>query len=314
MKGILALVCCVTWADGSQANGFPFLKLGVGARPVAMGSAYTAVSDDANALFWNPAGMGFLRSYDGSLMLMTMFTDVSYTSLGITGRLSPLFSAGLAGAYLSTSDTRRSAKGEELGSFPITDLVCGPGIAVTPLRQLALGAGLKFIRSTLDTFGAMALAGDFGALYSPFRYVYAGLAARNIGTPYRFVQDWAYPPMSLKAGLATKLPIGQSQLLFAVDGTVGTDLQPVLSVGAEALIYMTAAGSRQQAGQALALRAGYQTGSALGQFRGFSIGAGYLLPLTEYLGLSIDIVRLDYGFLGASDQVSVSLRYRPYGR
>ena len=46
--------------------GFQFLKLGVGARPVAMGSAYTAVADDANALFWNPAGLGITKSFQGT--------------------------------------------------------------------------------------------------------------------------------------------------------------------------------------------------------------------------------------------------------
>jgi hypothetical protein len=293
-------------------NGFPFLKLGVGARPVAMGSAYTALSDDANALFWNPAGIGFTRSYDASLMLQTMFDDISYTSLGLTGRVNRYLSAGLTGAYLSTSDTRRSAQGEELGSFPITDLAAGPGVAFTPLPQLAFGAAFKFIRSTLDTFSAMAVAGDFGALYSPFRYLYAGASLRNLGTPYRFIQDWAYPPVSLRAGLAGKLPLGQSQLTVAIDGAVDAELKPVLAVGAEGLLHLAANGTGSAyAGQALAIRAGYQTGASAGRSRGFSLGVGYLLPLTRGLFLSLDIVRLDYGYLGASDQASVSVRYRP---
>ena len=32
-----------------------FLKIGIGARALAMGGAYSAVSDDATALYWNPA-------------------------------------------------------------------------------------------------------------------------------------------------------------------------------------------------------------------------------------------------------------------
>lgn len=34
-----------------------FLKIGVGPRATGMGSAYVAVSDDATAMYWNPAGI-----------------------------------------------------------------------------------------------------------------------------------------------------------------------------------------------------------------------------------------------------------------
>ena len=34
-----------------------FLKIGVGARAVALGEAFTPVADDATALHWNPAGL-----------------------------------------------------------------------------------------------------------------------------------------------------------------------------------------------------------------------------------------------------------------
>ncbi|MDA0378244.1 MAG: hypothetical protein O2899_02035, partial [Bacteroidetes bacterium] len=34
-----------------------FLKLGVGARAVAMGGSFVAESSDLSALYWNPAGL-----------------------------------------------------------------------------------------------------------------------------------------------------------------------------------------------------------------------------------------------------------------
>ena len=45
---------------GGQRAGisaFQFLKIGVGARGVAMGESFVAVANDASALFWNPAGL-----------------------------------------------------------------------------------------------------------------------------------------------------------------------------------------------------------------------------------------------------------------
>ncbi len=38
-----------------------FLKIGVGARAVAMGEAFTPIADDATAMFWNPAGLALLQ-------------------------------------------------------------------------------------------------------------------------------------------------------------------------------------------------------------------------------------------------------------
>ena len=34
-----------------------FLKIGVSARGIGMGGAFTAIADDASATYWNPAGM-----------------------------------------------------------------------------------------------------------------------------------------------------------------------------------------------------------------------------------------------------------------
>ena len=42
--------------------GGEFLTIPMGARGVAMGQSFTAVVDDISALWWNPAGLGFMRS------------------------------------------------------------------------------------------------------------------------------------------------------------------------------------------------------------------------------------------------------------
>ena len=39
-----------------------FMKIGVGARATAMGESFVAVSNDASAIFWNPAGIASLTT------------------------------------------------------------------------------------------------------------------------------------------------------------------------------------------------------------------------------------------------------------
>ncbi|MFW6134899.1 MAG: hypothetical protein ACOC5R_04930 [Elusimicrobiota bacterium] len=50
-------------------NPAAFLDLGVGARATGMGGAFTSVSDDPTATYWNPAGLGRVTSVQGSCML-----------------------------------------------------------------------------------------------------------------------------------------------------------------------------------------------------------------------------------------------------
>ncbi|MGH7456997.1 MAG: hypothetical protein ACRENG_36950, partial [bacterium] len=43
--------------EKSGYTGAAFLKVGVGARAVALGSAVTSLTGDVNQMFWNPAGI-----------------------------------------------------------------------------------------------------------------------------------------------------------------------------------------------------------------------------------------------------------------
>ena len=61
----------------------PFVGLsGMGARALAMGGAYTAVSNDYSATFWNPAGLSQLNksSFYASIGHLTHSADISYGS------------------------------------------------------------------------------------------------------------------------------------------------------------------------------------------------------------------------------------------
>jgi hypothetical protein len=56
---LLGMVVLAAPAGATKYAG-EFLKIQVGARALGMGGAFTAVSDDATAPYWNPAGMVYL--------------------------------------------------------------------------------------------------------------------------------------------------------------------------------------------------------------------------------------------------------------
>ncbi len=56
-------------------HAFTTFRVGVGARALAMGGAYTAVADDATAGYWNPAGLTGIERFNLSSMISA---NVSY--------------------------------------------------------------------------------------------------------------------------------------------------------------------------------------------------------------------------------------------
>ena len=56
--------------------GGAFLDLGIGARALALGSAFTAEADDGSGFYWNPAGTAFLSRPQVSAMYAEMFNSL----------------------------------------------------------------------------------------------------------------------------------------------------------------------------------------------------------------------------------------------
>ena len=65
--------------DHAGATGMAFLKVGIGGRAVAMGGAYSAVSGDATAGYWNPAGLIGIEGRDVVWMHFAWFQGIRGT-------------------------------------------------------------------------------------------------------------------------------------------------------------------------------------------------------------------------------------------
>src|SRR5579885_570662 len=84
-------------AAGVGTTGAQFLQSGVGARPLAMGSAFTAVADDANAIYWNPGALGSLTTREATLSYNSLFQDQNQ---GFVGAVVP----SKAGTFAASVD------------------------------------------------------------------------------------------------------------------------------------------------------------------------------------------------------------------
>jgi long-subunit fatty acid transport protein len=96
---VLGLFCFMT----ANAEELPFLwghAWGVGTRATGMGGAFTAVADDENALFYNPAGLGQIKTsmLSGSMINLNSENQTLWSGSKNTERssVSRLGSMGLA--------------------------------------------------------------------------------------------------------------------------------------------------------------------------------------------------------------------------
>lgn len=301
---------------GSTAAAF--LKLGVGARPMGMGGAFAAAEGDPYAIYWNPAGLRGLKERRAGFFHNEHFQgfgqEFLYYVSPASGLELPFFGRpgggvfGLSLNYFYTPDDleRRSGLFESDPAAPISpveghfgayDLALAASYAWTLRSGTGLGVSLKFIQQSIDDEHGATAALDLGAVrriklggedYS------AGVSLRNLGPGIKLVSRRYALPLSLRAGLARRLP--GSGALAALDVELPVDNYPSAMLGAE---YPVAGG--------LTLRGGYRYrlhGNELGAWSGFAAGAGFRLER-----VSLDYAYSPAGELGDSHRFSVDFRF-----
>lgn len=284
-------------------TGFQFLKIDVGARGSAMGGAYVAVVDDANALFWNPAGISHVEGIDVSLNHTRWFADVGFSSLAASVQLG---TGHFVGASILTADygeiettipSSNEAGFVEGGTFRPGAYAVGLTYTRQFSTQFSIGGQVKYAHEDLGTSTVLrpgetqqatvdnALAGlgfDIGTLYyTGFHDLRLSLAIRNFSTELKYEQEAFQMPMTFDLGIAmdvfraTDMSTNHS-LTLAVDAIHPRDYTERMHFGAEYTFL-----------QAFSVRSGYKLNY---DTEGLTAGLGVKQELS-----GVDL-RIDYGY------------------
>lgn len=224
---LLLLICFVLltghiFAEGDGGVTLPVLNYIPGTRAMGLGAAYTALSDDVSALFWNPAGLGTMIRQEVSCLYEKLYEGTTFWFLGYALPVYGVgtFSAGLI--YLGTSDIVGVGENlEDLGVYSDSQmmLILAYGAPLynikkfrsRHLRFLDVGAGLKFVKHSMSHYTSYGIALDLGAKYVPskttgFLHNFTfGLLVQNILPPtHKFddIREWY--PLTLKFGTCFK--------------------------------------------------------------------------------------------------------------
>jgi len=309
-----AILLCVVVSVFSIRNcRADFEDLGAGARPIGMGNAYTALADDVNAIYYNPAGLAQLdecQFTSGYGKLYWGLDDGSSLGSGFIGYAHPLYQWGTLGAGWLNFGLQ--------GLYQENSFMFSYGRTVT--KRLLAGLNFKLLYKkygkNLYTENALidsgpSTSGERDPVFSK-GYSKTGFSA-DLGLLYRFNREYSFglaltdvnqPNMDLKDS-SSRVPIGIKSgflynsdfLTFAFDTTFRNgDVNAYSGV------------EKWFSKRTFGVRAGLGLGSR--SFSNLALGASY----TKYL------FQLDYAFLYplsgirdtyGSHRISLTLRFAP---
>lgn len=293
MKKIILTIAMLLPACGGYAasSGAQFLNIDVSARAVGMGSAYTAAADGAGSIGYNPAGLLGGAGVEAALSHTRWLMESSHDFAAVAFPLKGLRAGVGYSRFAAGEMTARDASGAIAGSFSNTDQSVSLNLAGR-VKGFGLGAGVKYITSSLGGENADTFAADLGVT-AGFGPVTLGLAARNIGPGLKYLDQADPLPLAVSVGALARIVPGFG-LSADVTHLVHDD-RTVLSVGSEYALL-----------PALSVRAGYLAGrtTAADDNRGFSAGAGVNLA-----GASLDYALTPYGELGSAQKITLRKRF-----
>ncbi len=277
--------------NASQSS-FAILKQPIDARSAGMGRAYGAVAAGADALWWNPAGLGFGNTGGVSAGYQSFYDGISLQQFSLHSGAGRIGGYGLSVANVSAGSFESRGANGQLLNKDITPRIYALRLGMgkwLPFASISVGVELGYLSQYLGVVSDTAFESGLGVSWTsgPVRLSAGGRGLIDSGAPEELGTEWF-------AGAAWKIPIASKNILAAADVHIPSRGETSFNIGLE---YLTPIG--------LGFRTGYGSHSdsaVLGSLSGFSLG----------MGIGYSYIQLDYGWtmnelLGA--QHSLTLRY-----
>lgn len=285
MKIILSTLCLTLWFT-TPVYSDSFTDIQIGARPQGMGGAFVAVVDDANALYWNPAGIiqnsfaeiTTMRGIPFGIKMDTLSNDY----LAYAQPLSFRYGFGV-------SWMRNAAKLEQgilKETSKMTEDTFALSFAMAVSSKFYFGTTIK--RLVIDTIieSGAGFGFDFGILYKPTDNISFGAIFRNLATDIKNEKV----PDTIRLGTALRF----KKLLLAFDMNSKKGINKDKDI-----TYLFHFGAERKFGDHFVLR--------VGSNQDFNPSFG--------LGFIYNIWNLDYAYFKSNDyldyshRVSLSMHY-----
>ncbi len=317
-----------------------FLEIGFGTAGSAMGDAYVAAARDLSALYWNPAGLAFMKQNEALFFYQPWLVDInsSFAGAGLVlpgiGNLTfGVFHMGYGEMDVTTLEMQEGT-GE---SFNANDYAFSFGYSRLLTPQFGFGAAAKYVTSQIWHTRASAVALDLGVtvstgFFSPTNNaddgLSLGMSISNYGTKMRYdgidllnpvdispdngnykdvpgqyrLSEWELP-LIFRVGMAFHpIVAGPHRITIAADALHPNNNSESLNLGMQYELTLPGSGS-------FYLRGGYKGLFLVDSEYGYSFGAGATLRMVGNLGLKIEYGFRDVGILGNVQSYSVGFLF-----
>lgn len=156
---------------GGQRAGIStaqFLKIGVGGRAAALGESFIAISDDASALYWNPAGLAQFTKNQIMFSHNIWVVDINHDFIGAVYHLDSDNTFGASLTAVTMEDMPVTTEFAPFGTgeyFGFSDIALSISYARKMTQQFSIGGTVKYIEETLDKLKMRGVMIDLGTYY-----------------------------------------------------------------------------------------------------------------------------------------------------
>jgi len=303
------------------------LKFNVGPRAIGMGGAFTAVSDDITAMYWNPGGTANITANEAFFNHTTLYADVRHDFAAIASHLSGIGTVGAFVSVLSMDEmlVRTEQMPEGTGEFfNAGAIVIGINFSRFLTENFAIGGNFKYINESIWHMDATGFGIDIGTMYklpilNELRIAASisnfgskmQLAGRDVTTVIQsgsggqnFVNtnlelDKFDLPLLFRFGLAADvIRDGTSRLTTAVDAIHPNDHTEYINAGAE-----------YSWNEIIYLRAGYNSLFEKDTEKGITLGFGIHYRIIDMVKVKLDYAYQDFGRLKDVHYFSVGVNF-----
>ncbi|MCC6477412.1 PorV/PorQ family protein [bacterium] len=333
----IALVCVLVLSSQSLAvskvgtTAAPFLNIAVGARALGMGGAFTAMADDASALYWNPAGIAGIERFSTNLVHTDWLTDLRFDVVGVVLPLAHDDALGAQVTLLTMPDqevttTQQSEQDGTGYQFSAGSMAIATTYGKQFTDRFKLGITGKYIHEWIWHESASTVAVDLGSMYrTDLRGMRIGLAITNFGgkmkmggrdlarfydvdetregnnnrTPADLSTDEWPLPMTMRFGLAMEIfDLAKHRLSVALDALHPNDNDESVNFGTEYAWQ-----------EKLFLRMGYRSIFLRDTEEGVTMGFGVNIKTRGGPTFLLDAAYEDFGRFDAVYKYSLGISY-----
>jgi hypothetical protein len=266
-----------------------------------MGSAFTAIADDATATYWNPAGLVDLTRTQLTLNQTWWPADINlaYAAIGFNLPFVPgTFGLSARALTLDPQIERTVYLPEGTGrTFDAGDMSFGLSYAKFFTDKFSSGATVNFIHSGLAEKSVNTFSVDFGLVYRIGLWgMRLGMMIQSLGAKVDYDDRSSKMPTVFKVGIAaTPYQAGASKLQGVFEFSHPSDNQERMNIGAEYGFNQFFFG-----------RAGYNFNA---DSQGLAAGFGLRIDTSQTSDLQFDYSWVELGFLGDVHRISVAFSY-----